>query len=62
MKVAKTIDLEGISEATIQAAIELSSGGLQSIENPTTKILVEYFGEYSVASKAYRTVLCTLDY
>ena len=32
----RNIDVEGISEATIQAAIELSSGGLLSIENPTT--------------------------
>ena len=46
-KVAKTIDVEGILEATIQAAIELSTGGLHSIETPTTEILVEYFGEYS---------------
>ena len=50
---AKTIDVEGISEGTILAAIEFPSEGLQAIENPTTKILDEYFGEYSIVSKAY---------
>ena len=42
----KSIDVQGISEANVQATIELQSKGLQSIENPTTKILVKYFGEY----------------
>ena len=54
-KVAPTIDLEEITEGKIHALIGLPSGGLQSIETPSTKILTEYFGEYSLSSKAYRT-------
>ena len=54
-KVAKTIDVDGISEEIIQAAIELPSGCIQSIENPSTEILDEYFDEFSIMSKAYRT-------
>ena len=45
-KVALQIDLEEIIEP---------AGGLYSIENPSTKTLTEYFGEYSIASKAYET-------
>ena len=48
-KVAPTIDLEEITEGTIQAR------GLRSIEKPSIEILTEYFGEYSLGSKAYRT-------
>ena len=54
-KVAPTIDLEEITEGTIQALTGLQVGGLQSVENPSTEILLEYFGEYSLSSKAYRT-------
>ena len=54
-KVAPTIDLEEITEGTIQALIGLPSGGLRSIENPSTKILTEYFREYSLGSKTHET-------
>ena len=39
----------------VQALVELPGQGLYSIENPCTEILIEYFGEYSLASKEYRT-------
>ena len=42
-KVAPTIDLEEITEGTIQALIGLPSRGLRSIENPCTEVLTEYF-------------------
>ena len=54
-KVGPTIDLEEITEGTIQALTRLLVGGLRSIENPSTEILIEYFGEYSLNNKAYRT-------
>ena len=53
--VAPTIKLEEISEGTVQALVGLPTGGLCSIENPFNEILTEYFREYSVGSKAYRT-------
>ena len=54
-KVASTIDLEEITEGTIQALTRLQAGGLQSVESPSTETLIQYFGEYSLSSKAYRT-------
>ena len=54
-KVAPAIDLDEITEGTIHALIGLPAGGLRSIENPSTEILTEYFGEYSLSSKVYRT-------
>ena len=53
--VAATIDLDGLSKVTVQAAIELPSGGLYSIENHSTQILTEYLGKFSIANKAYWT-------
>ena len=53
-KVATTIDIDGISKAMVQAAIEIPSKGLQSIENPSTDILTEYFGEFLIVRKAYQ--------
>ena len=52
---AATIDLSKITEGAIKALIGLQAGGLQSVECPSNKILFEYFGEYSLSSKAYRT-------
>ena len=54
-KVAKKIDLEEITEESICALIGLLEGGLYSIENPSPEMLTKFFGEYSLASKAYRT-------
>ena len=54
-KVTSIIGLIEISEGTVQALVGLLAGGLYSIENPSIEILTEYFGEYSLASKAYRT-------
>ena len=54
-KVATMIDLDKLSEGTMQARIGLPFEGLCSIENPSTKILTNYFGELSIASKAYQT-------
>ena len=52
---AATIDLSEITEGAVQALTGLQAGGLRSIENPSNQILFEYFGEYSLSSKAYRT-------
>ena len=49
-----TIDLAEIMEGTIHALTGLQVGGLQSMESPCNEILLEYFGEYSLSSKAYR--------
>ena len=54
-KVAPTIDLEEITEGTIQALTGLPARGLRSIESPSTEIFYQYFGEYSLSNKAYRT-------
>ena len=54
-KVAKKIDLEEITEEAIRALIGWLEGGLYSIENPSPETLSKFFGEYSLASKAYRT-------
>ena len=51
---AATIDLVEITEGTIQALTGLQAGALQSVESPSNEILLEYFGEYSLSSKAYR--------
>ena len=53
--VAPTNDLAEITEGTIQALTRLQARELQSVESPSTEILMEYFGEYSLSSKAYRT-------
>ena len=47
------IDLEEISKGIV--LIGLPAGGLHSMEKPSTVILTKYFGEYSIASKAYKT-------
>ena len=52
---AKTIDLSEITEGAVQALTGLQAGGMQSVECPSNEILFEYFGEYSLSSKAYRT-------
>ena len=52
-QVAPTIDLSELTEGTIQALTGLQARGLQSVENPSSDILLEYFGEYSLISKAY---------
>ena len=54
-QVAATIDLSKIMEGTILTVTGLQAGGLQSVEIPSNKIMSEYFGEYSLNSKAYRT-------
>ena len=52
---AATIDLSEVTEGAVQALTGIKAGGLRSIENPSNQILFEYFGEYSISSKAYRT-------
>ena len=52
---AATIDLSEVTEGAVQALTGIKAGGLQTIENPSNQILFEYFGEYSISSKAYRT-------
>ena len=54
-RVALQIDLDEITEGMVQALTSLPAGGLYSIENPSTETLTEYFGKYSIASKAYHT-------
>ena len=53
--VTATINLSEITEGTVQALTGLQAGGLQSVECPSNEILFEYFGEYSLSSKAYQT-------
>ena len=52
---ATTIDLSEVTEGAVQAFMGIKASGLQTIENPSNQILFEYFGEYSISSKAYRT-------
>ena len=54
-KIVKEIDTELITEEAIHALIGLPEGGIFTIDNPTPAQLRKYFGEYSLASKAYRT-------
>ena len=54
-KAAATIDLSEITEGTMHALTGLQARGLQSVECPSNQILFEYFGEYSLRSKAYQT-------
>ena len=49
----KSIDLSEITEGAVQAITGLQAGGMQSVECPSNEILFEYFGEYSLSSKAY---------
>ena len=53
--VVKDIDMEVITEEAIRALIDLPEGDRFLIDNPTLEILTKYFGEYSLASKTYRT-------
>ena len=50
---AATIDLSEITEGAVQALTGMQAGGLRSIESPSSHILFEYFGKYSLSSKAY---------
>ena len=52
---ATTIDLSEVTEGAVQTLTGIKSDGLRSIENPSNQILFEYFSEYSISSKAYRT-------
>ena len=54
-RVVKAIDTEVITEEAIRALTGLPEGGIFTIDNPTPEQLTKYFGEYSLASKAYRT-------
>ena len=54
-KIAKKINVEEIMENAIRALIGLPEGGIYSIENPSLEMLTKFFGEYSLASKAYWT-------
>ena len=52
---ATAVDLAEVTEGAVQALTGISEGGLQTIELPSSQIFFEYFGEYSLSSKAYRT-------
>ena len=52
---ATTVDLSEVTEGAVQALTGITEGGLQTIELPSSEIFFEYFGEYSLSSKAYRT-------
>ena len=54
-KIVKEIDTEVITEEAIRGLTSLPEGGIFTIDNPTPEQLRKYFGEYSLASKAYRT-------
>ena len=54
-KIVKDIDTELITEEAIRALTGLPEGGIFTIDNPTPEQLTKYFGEYSLARKAYRT-------
>ena len=54
-KIVKKIDTEFITKEAIHALTGLPEGGIFTIDNPTPEQLKKYFGEYSLASKAYRT-------
>jgi hypothetical protein len=52
---AAAVDITEVTEGAVQALTGIKEGGLQTIELPSSQILFEYFGEYSLSSKAYRT-------
>ena len=54
-RIIKEIDTEVITEEAIRALTGLPEGGIYTIDNPTSEQLIKYFGEYSLASKGYRT-------
>ena len=54
-RVIKEIDTEVITEEAVRALTGLPEGGIFQIDNPTSEQLIKYFGEYSLASKGYRT-------
>ena len=54
-KIVKEINTELITDEANRSLIGLPEGGIFTIENPTLEHLRKYFGEYSLASKAYRT-------
>ena len=54
-KIVKEIDTDLIMDEAIRSLIGLPEGGIFTIENPTPEQLWKYFGEYSLASKAYGT-------
>ena len=53
--VARRIHPDTITNNVIRAALDLQRGGDHDVEIPPATTLKEYFGEYSVSGKAYRT-------
>ena len=53
--VARRIHPDTITNNVIRVALDLQRGGDHDVEIPPTTTLKEYFGEYSVSGKSYRT-------
>ena len=53
--VARRIQPDTITNNVVRAALDLQRGGDHDVEIPPATTLKEYFGEYSVSGKAYRT-------
>ena len=53
--VARRIQPDTITNNVVRAALDLQRGGDHDVEIPSSMTLKEYFGEYSVSGKAYRT-------
>ena len=54
-KTSKEVCPEAITNRVIRAALELHKGGAHDADIPPAAKLKQYFGEYSVSGKAYRT-------
>ena len=55
LDIAKKLNVDTVTNATIRKKLDLSATGEKHFNIPPTETLEEYFGEYSVSAKAYRT-------
>ena len=55
LDIAKKLKMDTVTNATIRKKLDLSAIGEKHFDIPPTETLEEYFGEYSVSAKAYRT-------
>ena len=55
LDIAKKLNIETVSDASIRKKLSLSATGEKHFDIPPTDALEKYFGEYSTSAKVYRT-------
>ena len=55
LEIAKKLNIDPVTNATIRKKLDLSSFGKKHFDIPPAKELQKYFGKYSTSAKAFRT-------